>query len=207
MNQPLKDVESYFREKLSGNGPTARGVDWKDEASQHLRFDIINRQIDFAHRPSILDVGCGTAEYLNHAALNGLSIEYLGIDIVEEMVRCANDRFGPQTALLGDVFTDFQGRAFDHVIASGTFNAKLGTRSSDWRRFFYDNLTRMFELCRRSLVFNCMSPRVDFKYRRLYYPDAGDLVKFIVQNLSRDFVIDHSYPLYEMTVSVTKPAQ
>ncbi len=207
MKPPLEPVEDYFRSKLLENGSTARGVDWKDEASQQLRFEVINRYIDFSLHPSILDVGCGTGEYLNYTQQLGHSIDYHGIDIVEEMVECTNARFGEGTASRMDISAIPNGRPYDYVIASGTFNAKLNCHSAPWRDYFFQSLSHMYQHCTRSVIFNCMSPRVDFRYRRLFYPDASDLVNFIVTSLSRDFIMDHSYPLYEMTVCVNHPSR
>ena len=35
----LEAVERYYGAKIAEHGPTARGVDWNDEASQELRFE------------------------------------------------------------------------------------------------------------------------------------------------------------------------
>ena len=162
------------------------------------------KYINFENNPSILDVGCGSSEFLNFCQNNKLSCQYQGIDVVEEMVNESNNRFGEGTAILGDLNSIDEDLEFDYSIVSGTFNLKLEQTEEDWKDFFYGNLTKMFKISKKGIVFNCMTQHVDWKYDRLFYPNLSDLTSFIVKNLSRDFIIDHSYDLYEMTVYVSK---
>ncbi|WP_299550011.1 class I SAM-dependent methyltransferase [Seonamhaeicola sp.] len=200
----FQEIKKYYKDKFESFGHTAQGMDWKDKASQYLRFEIISKYMDFNSSPTILDVGCGSSEFLNFCLINKLQCNYKGLDITEEMVASSNNRFGPNTAVLGDLFTFQSNEQFDYVIASGTFNAKLNSDNENWKLFFYDNLLKMFEKSKKGIVFNCMSEHVDWTYDRLYYPNISNLTAFIVEKLSRKFVIDHSYDLYEMTVYISK---
>jgi cyclopropane fatty-acyl-phospholipid synthase-like methyltransferase len=204
MDIKLNEVERYFREKLLAHGNTAEGMDWKNQDTQYLRFERIVRFMEFSDNPSLLDVGSGASEFLQYCLDRNLHCDYTGIDIVPEMTEAANMRFGKEVAYVHDVRSMPEGQIFDYVIASGTYNAKLGASAAEWEEFFFDSLKSMFSLCRKALIFNCMSQHVDWEYDRLYYPDAGRLSSFIVKNLSRRFQIDHAYPLFEMTVCIEK---
>lgn len=200
----LDKVKGYYKNKIKSYGTGAEGMDWKDKDSQYLRFDMLTRYINFDDAPSILDVGCGSSEFLNFCRLNNLECNYQGIDVVEEMVNESNNRFGSGTAILGDTHYFEDANLFDYVIVSGTFNLKLDETEMKWKNFFYRNLTKMFDISKKGIVFNCMTEHVDWTYERLYYPNLSELTQFIVKNLSRDFIIDHSYDLYEMTLYVSK---
>ena len=122
----LGNIKGYYKEKIKSHGTGAEGMDWKSKESQYLRFQMITKYIDFSNTPSILDVGCGSSEFLNYCNFEKLSCGYLGIDVVEEMVNESNKRFGKGTAILSDL-GNFVGhnKTYDYAIASGTFNLKL----------------------------------------------------------------------------------
>jgi hypothetical protein len=40
------DIEHYYTNKIKMYGPTARGVDWKDENSQLVRFTQLAKILD-----------------------------------------------------------------------------------------------------------------------------------------------------------------
>jgi SAM-dependent methyltransferase len=191
------DVARYYGAKLAEHGPGARGMDWKDEVGQRLRFERIARHVDGG---TLLDVGCGSGEL--RAFLDG-RVSYLGIDVVPEMVAACVARFGPDSARVATV-DDFAPASFDWVVASGTFNVKQGAAVEAWRDHFHASVVRMFEACRRGIVFNCMSPHVDWRYDHLYYPTLDEVSALCVARLSRRFVVDHAYPLYEQTWAVFK---
>lgn len=200
----FKEIKKYYQDKFNTFGATAEGMDWKDKESQYLRFEIISKYIDFENNPSILDVGCGSSEFLNFCLNKNYECKYLGLDIMREMVDASNDRFGPKTAVLGDIDSIQQTDRFDYIIASGTFNAKLDTDMSEWKIFFYENILKMFNKCNKGVVFNCMTEHVDWTYDRLFYPKLSDLTKFINEEMSRNFIVDHNYELFEMTIYIRK---
>lgn len=202
----LTRVKDYFQQKLIQYGPTAEGMDWSGVDSQRLRFKMIAKYMDFQGVPSVLDVGCGAGAFLDYCRDNHLQIKYTGLDIVPTSVEHVNAKFGPNTARLGTVMDILPDQYFDYVIASGTFNAKLDTSASDWRTFFYDSVLLMSQRSKHSVIFNCMSQFVSWEYERLYYPNLSDLCGFISDSISRSFVVDHSYPLYECTIAIKKHA-
>lgn len=203
----LAPTIAYYRGKLAEHGPGAEGMDWKDFDTQRLRFEVIARYIDWSAKPSILDVGCGSGEFLAFCKAHQRDVEYLGLDVCPEMVAASVDRFGADSALVGTVEgLDSDQRSFDYVIASGTFNAKLDEDETTWRQYFHNNVVAMYGLCRRATIVNTMTCFVDYRYDRLYYASPDEMSALAVSRMSRDFVIDHSYPLYEMTLAVFRTA-
>jgi cyclopropane fatty-acyl-phospholipid synthase-like methyltransferase len=198
----LDEVAEYYRDKLQRFGGTAQGMDWKNEETQLLRFEVISRYIDFSSNPSVLDVGCGNGEFYNYCAARKLNINYKGIDVVPEMVKLANERFKKNIAQVSGLTDLSASEQFDYVIASGTFNTKLTSDEAEYEKYFYENIDCMYKHAKRAAIFNCMTSHVDYRYDRLYYADIAALGEYAVKNLSRHFIIDHSYPLYEMTMAI-----
>lgn len=196
----LEKTVQYYREKLAAHGPGAQGMDWKDQETQYLRFEVIARYIDFRSNPTVLDVGCGSGEFLTYCQTHELSLRYQGIDVCPEMVAACQSRHGmasAREATVDDLVN--QEESFDYVIASGTFNAKMEIEEKQWRKYFHDSMKSMFRLSRVAAVVNMMTCYVDYRYDRLYYASPSEIGEFAVKNLSPDFIIDHSYALYEMT--------
>lgn len=203
----LDPTIAYYQSKLAEHGAGARGMDWKDEATQRLRFEVIARSIDFSGTPSILDVGCGAGAFFDFCRERGHGIRYLGVDVVPEMVAACRQKHGEESAMLGTT-ADLLARAerYDYVIASGTFNAKLDAPEHEWREYFHANIRAMFDLCRVAAIVNMMTCFVDYRYDRLYYATPDEIGTLAVQHMSRRFVIDHNYPLYEMTATIFRMA-
>lgn len=199
----LSKTVEYYRGKLAQHGNSPEGMDWKDRASQYLRFEVIARYIDFTRHPSVLDVGCGSGEFFQFCIDRGKDIDYQGMDVCPEMVDACRQRFGSHIAVEGQAL-DLRSmpKTYDYVIASGTFNAKLETSEDDWRVYFHDSLRSMYDRCRVALIVNMMTCFVDYRYDRLYYARPDEVAHLAVSQMSRDFVLDHSYPLFEMTLAV-----
>lgn len=200
----FKDIRKYYKEKFDSFGASAKGMDWKDQASQYIRFELISKYIDFQNNPSILDVGCGDSEFLNYCLNHKLKCDFLGIDIMKEMVDASNQKYGPNTAVLGELDSLPSNTQYDYVIASGTFNAKLTADNEAWETYFYENLSKMFSLSKKGMIFNCMTEHVDWEYDRLFYPKISKITAFINHNLSRNFIVDQSYDLFELTICTYK---
>lgn len=188
----------YYRRKLAEHGPGAAGMDWRDRASQHLRFEVIARYLDWTAPPRVLDVGCGDGEFLAYCRARGLELDYSGIDVCPEMVATCCDRFGGPIAAVGTT-AGLGAESYDFVIASGTFNVRQLTPEATWREYVHRSIREMFAAAKRGIVLNLMTTHVDYRYDHLYYAGAEELDLLAVESLSRHFVIDHSYPLYEQT--------
>jgi SAM-dependent methyltransferase len=204
----LSPTIEYYRSKLAEHGPGARGMDWKDQNSQQLRFEVIARHIDFSRAPSILDVGCGSGGFLEHCRECGHEIDYLGIDVCPEMVAVCRGLHGDQSArqaTAGDL--EAWDEQYDYVIASGTFNAKLDAEEAEWQDYFHGSILAMFRVCRVAVIVNMMTSFVDYRYDRLYYATPQEIATLAVTKMSRRFVIDHNYPLYEMTAAIYRQSE
>src|SRR5262245_2538170 len=81
----LRQTRLYYDAKLAEHGPTARGVDWNTEESQHLRFRELAKVIDDVDA-SVLDYGCGYGALGAYLRSHGHRGPYTGFDISERML-------------------------------------------------------------------------------------------------------------------------
>lgn len=202
----LRAVRDYYGARYRAHGDSARGMDWKDEASQRLRFEVLTRHLDLTGSPTLLDVGCGNGELLAWCRERGYDVRYLGIDVSEEMVEACRRRFGPDAAALAST-ADLErlGRRFDYAVASGTFNVKQDADDAVWGPYVRRSIAEMFAACDRGIAFNVMTTRVDWRLPHLYYMDPGEAPALADLCGTRRFLVDCSYPLFEMTVALWRP--
>ncbi len=200
MSELERAVIDHYEGQLARHGPSARGMDWKDEASQRLRFELLCDVCDLDGL-RILEVGCGAAHLLDY--LNGQRIRasYSGIDLSPAMVAAAREGHQDADIRCANLLTDAIQPA-DVVLCSGAFHVKLDTPADAWREHLERSLERMYDLCRLAMSFNLMSDQVDYRNQDLYYANPGDVLDFCRRKLGRRVALRHDYPLFEFTVHV-----
>jgi SAM-dependent methyltransferase len=193
-------VVEHYERQLHRFGPTARGMDWKDEASQRLRFEVLTGVADLAGR-TVLEIGAGAGHLRDFLRERGVAAAYAGIDLSAEMVAAARRRHPDVPFEQRDILADPPPPA-DVVLCSGLFHVKLDHGEGEWRAFVEAMLRRMFETCRVALAFNLMSDQVDFRSPSLFYANPGEILDFCRRELGRFVALRHDYPLHEFTVYV-----
>lgn len=211
MNSPVKtgllsEVASYYSGRLAQYGQTPQGVDWNGEAGQTLRFEQLCKVIDGSEGFSINDLGCGYGAFHDYLAKNYPSFSYTGVDISEEMVRTARERYQNNTNakfLMGSVPDEIA----DYGVASGIFNVRLERSGQEWAAYLEATLDVLNETSRAGFAFNCLTSYSDVDKKRdyLYYADPCFLFDFCKRRYSRNVALLHDYGLYEFTILVRKP--
>ena len=82
----LSAVRDYYDARYRSHGDSARGMDWKDEASQRLRFEVLLRHLDLSGSPTLLDVGCGNGELLRLIDARWPGRRLSGVDLSQSVV-------------------------------------------------------------------------------------------------------------------------
>jgi len=203
MDPITESLRRHYALKFSAHGPTSEGVDWgPDESKMLLRYEKMLAVIETpsANKPSLLDVGCGYGGLLGYSRARGLELDYAGIDVAENMIKWASDKFGPGVFRCGDVLDHPFDRQYDYVVCSGILTQKLDALTDDMDRFAAELIRRMFGLCRRGIAFNVMTTKVNFFADNLYYRDPAELFSWCASEISPHVRLDHAYPLYEFTV-------
>jgi SAM-dependent methyltransferase len=213
-----RSVVAHYESKLRAHGATARGMDWKDEASQRLRFEMLCAIGDLSGQ-RVHEVGAGAGHLLDYLKERGIAARYSGSDLSEAMVEAARARHPGVTFERRDLLTEVPREAgagpslgegpragYDVLLCSGLFHVKLHHPEEAWRAFVQETIRRMYALCRVGIAFNLMSDRVDFRAPSLYYSNPSEMLAFCLRELSRFVVLRHDYPLHEYTVYVYRSA-
>ncbi len=201
-------IENYYTDTFSKFGDTPKGVDWNDLTTQNLRFEMLIKDLDLKSKCSILDLGCGTGDLLKYinSSKQEADIHYIGLDFVEGMIETAKQKYaGTNNAeFIRGSLEDFKNSQVDYVVASGIFNVRQGADEAEWEQYILSTITEMFSKASKAIAFNILTSYVDWTIDKLYYADPKTLLNYSVKNLSRKAIINHSYPLYEYTMTIFK---
>ena len=196
-----RSVVEHYEKQLARYGPTAQGMDWKDEASQELRFRVLCEVCDLAGR-SLHDVGCGAGHLLGFLERRDVAVDYTGSDASPRMLESAR-RLHPEARFEErDLREDAPAESWDVVLCSGLFSVKLAHSDEAWWSFVQETLRRMYAMCRVAIAFNLMSDRVDWRVDNLFYAPPAAVQDFCRAELSPWVKLRHDYPLHEYTVYV-----
>jgi SAM-dependent methyltransferase len=194
----------YYAAKLREHGPTPRGVDWNDERSQRIRFELLLELLTGSAEPfSLNDYGCGYGALLDSLAAHHSRFVYTGYDVSPEMIAEARQRYA------GEGRTRFTGERADleqadFTVASGLFNVKQDAPDETWLEYVLGTIDELVRLSSRGIAFNALTAHADPERRRadLFYADPAAMLDHCLRRYSRDVVLRHDYELYEFTVIV-----
>ncbi len=196
-----RDRELYrerYAARLARYGHDPRTLGWMKGRQQH-RFEALLRHVRWDADCSVLDVGCGFGDLGAFLRGRGHRGEYVGIDLVDELVGAGRTRY-PELDLRVEALEDFApDTRYDLVLATGVFNARLQHGGN--LDHIESSLRSMFRLARVAVVADFLTADVDRVDDGLFYTPIGDLVG-CVYRLTRRFVIDHQTMPYEYTVTL-----
>lgn len=198
-------VRAYYSGKIEHHGPTPRGVDWPNAASQYLRFVQLLKVCDFGRPFSLNDFGCGYGALLEYLAMrhSEAEIAYRGIDISASMIAAARERWTDRRA---EFFVGSGcGRIADYSLASGTFNVRLGRPVADWESYTEAMLSDLKACSRIGFAVNFMLPHDDMPAEaELYRSPPGRWVAFCRKQLGCSVRVLRGYGLREFTLLIRR---
>ena len=99
--QRKRIIESQ-RYALIQHGYHPNSLLWSNTEVQELRFKILV-DIGIEQGDSVLDVGCGFGDFADYLSRQGKPIEFMGIDISEELLAEGRKHFPALELLQGDL--------------------------------------------------------------------------------------------------------
>jgi SAM-dependent methyltransferase len=208
MNGIPKQVREYYESKLDNYGTGARGVGWKNEATQENRFLQLSRIIIERNNFSINDLGCGTGDLLPYLHSNGFgNFTYHGYDILESMIQLARQKQGNcKGANFTHIDNASEMREADYTVASGIFNLKYNSPENEWLDYVRETISHMNNKSERGFAFNMLTKYSDKEFMEadLYYADPLYIFDYCKLNCSRNVALLHDYYEFDFTLLVRK---
>ena len=206
LDSTLQSHREHYQTLARQYGSSAKGVQYPDTSSQWSRYRIL-AEIGVSQDSSVGDFGCGTGEFLNFLTKElGYEGSYRGVDIVDEHLVSAAERFPSASFENRDIFDNGFGEEVDFLFVAGVFNNKFPGTDPDL--YMKEILLNLYRFAKKGLAFNSLSTYVDYKDENLFYSDPGEVFRFCKENLSNLVSLRHDYQLkpgvlaYEYTVYV-----
>ena len=201
----LAEVAEYYSSKLAQHGETPCGVDWNGEESQTLRFEQLSKVINAKSHFLVNDFGCGYGAYYDFLTKKYESFSYSGIDVSENMVQAAEQRYQDRHNAHFIVSSE-PTQIADYGIASGVFSVRLDRSDDEWQSYFNATLDVLDRTSRLGFAFNSLTSYSDTDKMRnhLYYADPCSLFELCKRRYSHNVALLHDYGLYEFTILVRK---
>lgn len=204
----LAPIAVLYDFRLKECGATARGVFWRNEAGQQLRFEKLAGIIgpmDEVGGIVLNDLGCGYGAFFDFLAPRPFMRDstYFGYDISEGMVREAAQRIQDPRAHFAQCL--MATREADYSFVSGTYNMKLDESDRDWAAYVEGSLRDLWSKTRKGLAFNMLcATGKKRKEHDLYYADWRLFHDFCAKELSPHVTVLRDYHLAEWTIHVRR---
>ena len=193
MEHIRKAQQNHYRGLLEKHAGTPMAVSSESAAHKRLRFDQIAKVFSNDDSFSLHDIGMGLGAFGSYLIENypNRNIVYSGSEILPEFVDGARAAHPSSFFYCRDIAEHPGDECYDYVILSGVFHQRRQTSISDWEKFSRKILRTAFSMCRKGWAFNFISPFVDFYQTEVYYANLPRVINFVVEELSRFFVINH----------------
>lgn len=195
----LKPIASAFDLRLADWGATARGVYWRSEDGQRLRFEVLARVFaDDAGPFTVNDLGCGYGAFFDFLAprFGDRLARFAGTDIAPAMIAQAQERISDPRAVF--VRGLAAGEDADYSFASGTFNMCLKAKPAEWIDYVETSVAHLYDRSLKALAFNMLNGG-DKVREGLYYANPERFMAFC-RGLGAKVELVTNYPLDEWTI-------
>ncbi len=194
-------------------GDNNKGVDWPNEDDALKRYNVMLDLVRFdtlhigVKKPyTLLDFGCGLGHLLKYIIDNDRLDEfnYVGMDLSDDFISHCKKKYPEYNWIKSDILKESGEKEYDYIIANGVFTEKKDFSQTEFFNYFCTEITRLYEMSKYGIAFNVMSSHVDWEREDLFHLPIDQLADFLVEKLTRDFIVRNDYGLYEYTVYVYK---
>ncbi len=189
-----KRIVDRHRDSLTRHGHHPNALYWSSKKIQDIRFRVLS-EIGLEAGDSVLDVGCGFADFKCWIEEEGKAVEFTGIDLSPDLIRVAEEKHPDAKLLCGELFDfELESQSFDWVTLSGAMNEQLHDEGVYARKM----IAAMFALCRKGLAFNMLDART-LKAHDLQSVEPQEMLDYC-QSLCADVQMRDDYLPNDFTI-------
>ena len=192
-------VQRYTR-RFQEFGVDVRALAAGTDARHRLKHSV-HASIGDLEGATVLDVGCGLAHYYEHLLEDGVSVRYIGYDIVPAFLESDRVRHPEAEFVLRDVTVDGFGHEADYVVMCEVFNNRLQHASN--MEVAQRVLREAFSIARRGVSIDFLSTYVDYQVPEAFYYSPEEMFTF-AKSLTRLVALRHDYLPFHFTLLLRK---
>lgn len=191
---PFQTIAEFYNRRVLEFGHDPRACDYGRAESQRQKFRVLSEALDYSGK-SVLDVGCGFADYAQYLSAKYQGIIYSGVDLSPEMIAKAKIANPSLDLRVANILEEPMRETYDIVNANGIFYL-LGKEAPSLMKKLME---AMFERCRECLVFNSLSTWASIQEPGEFYANPTEIVDWC-RSLSPWVVLRHDYLPHDFTI-------
>jgi SAM-dependent methyltransferase len=197
-NSSFENIANFYNGRVQTFGHDSRACDYGRAESQQRKFAVMSQMTDYSHA-TVLDVGCGFADFAEYLSQRYQGVEYHGLDLSQEMIAKARLARPGLDLRVGNVLELPHDESYDIITANGIFYL-LGENAEYLMQKIVDE---MYKHSRRGIVFNSLSSWASIHEKGEYYANPLAVVEWC-RKLSPWITLKHDYLSHDFTVLISK---
>lgn len=192
-------MQSY-QKSFAKHGAKPQALQWLSSEAAQVRYQNLLADLKLDGK-SILDIGCGFGDIIPHIQAKAKKFRYLGIDIVPEFIKVAQNRYPNCQFQQGDYTKIIS--PHDIILCSGVLNNKVTGNQYQYRQ---NAINIMFDHAQEALAFNMAGSHPQPQNRdkwKVYYVDSQKILKYC-QNLASKVILRQDYRPRDFTIIMFK---
>ena len=191
-------VLSRYQQRIAEHGPTFASLNSGNEQKQALRHGVLASALR-GPNPSILEVGCGLADFYKYLLDHGQDCSYHGYDIVPEYIAKCGHMYPDAEFALRNIFVEGIDGTYDTIVMSQVLNNRY--QRSDNMQVMRRALELSFGHTRVSVAIDMLSTYVDFRNPDLFYYSPEEIFR-IAKEIAPRVVLRHDYRGFEFCIQL-----
>jgi cyclopropane fatty-acyl-phospholipid synthase-like methyltransferase len=197
-NNVFNKISTYYDKLVAAYGHDPKSCDYGQSVSQIAKFNILSSCIDYSDK-SVLDIGCGFADYYDFLSAKYQHVNYHGVDISVSMISKAKELHPNLQLEVRNVFENAPENKYDVVTANGVFYL-LGENA--WP-LMCEFIKKMYDMSEQVVAFNTLSTWTSDKESSEFYADPEKVLAFC-KTISSWVAIRHDYHSRDFSVFIYK---
>jgi len=156
MKNIFDQISSYYETLIDQHGHNPRSCDYGSELSQAAKFEVLS-QVCSLENKTLLDVGCGFADYANFLNKKEPSLIYHGVDITPSMIKVAKENNPNLSLRTLNILADSDGKGFDEKYDIVTANGIFYLLGENAEKLMQQLIIKMFDIATIAVAFNSLS--------------------------------------------------
>jgi ubiquinone/menaquinone biosynthesis C-methylase UbiE len=202
-----EQIAQYYDTLVNRYGHDPRACDYGHTVSQQIKFSVLSQVINETDK-TLLDIGCGFADFSDFIFEKCPNIEYTGFDLSTEMIRCAKELHISLTPPNHHSIYLYQrnilenppgDNSFDVVMSNGIFYL-LGNNAFDIMK---EIVCTMYKVSKRIVAFNTLSLWAPNKEENEFYADPLAVLSFC-HTITPYVTLRHDYHQRDFTIFMYK---
>lgn len=199
----FKKYIEYHGNKFNQMGFDSKVV-WNRRESQLIRFDVLSKMFKSKEGFSILDIGCGLADYYVYLNENGFTnFEYIGFEINPEMVAAIKNKYPNLDVRIGS-YNEIHAlnRNFDYILACGIH--AFGENEDVVQDYFIEKYNKLYEITNKAIGVNFLSIYSSNPDQLSVYHNPAKLLDRCLKNFGSKVSLFHNYLQNDFTILIDK---